>query len=185
VSTPSHDQPTRVLPATAARPAPTTDAPPPVHFWRQKVPAHIGRARTSTLVLGLLFVAFFGLYLVVRPPAVEYTTVETTSGQTVRVPVSELGPTPEPTEPEAPTSQVPETTAPEDPTSETTAPPTTAPRSSAPAEETGEEEETTAPARTTAPQTASSASPERQRVPATSEAPQETAEPETTSSPTG
>ena len=129
MSTPKHDRPTRVLRSTAQQPPPTIGAPaPPAHFWRQRVPAHIGRARTSTLVLGLLFVVFATLYVVVRPAPVEYTTVETTSGQRVRVPVTELGPTTEPPAPAPPTSEAPttppETSAPESP-EETTAPSST------------------------------------------------------------
>jgi hypothetical protein len=172
VSTPSHHEPTRVLPSTAEQPAPTTEAPAPARFWRQRVPAHLGRARTSTVVLAVLFLAFFGLYLLVRPPAVEYTTVETTSGQTVRVPVSELDPT---TEPAAPTTNAPDTGTPTGPTPPTTAPGTTPPRSTPSATST---DETTDEAPTSSRPTGTSRTPGTTRAPATSEEPGTTAEPE-------
>ncbi len=176
---PDHQR-TRELPSTAEAPAATTDVAPPVRFWRQKVPAHIGRARTSTLVLGVLFLALFGLYLGVRPPAVEYTTVETTSGQTVRVPVSELSPTPEPTEPAEPTSVVPD---PGTPTGTTAPPATTAPRSTP--SEPDEDEGTTTQAPTTTRAPATSTDPDTERSPATSAEPEGTAEEPAEPSPTG
>ncbi|MCW2698225.1 MAG: putative polymerase sigma factor [Modestobacter sp.] len=194
MSTPSNDQPTRELPAVAAppvrelpatadQPAPTTDAPPPVSFWRQKVPAHIGRARTSTIVLGVLFVALFALYLGIRPPAVQYTTVESTSGETYRVPVTARV-TPEPSETSAPTSEVPEPTAPAGTTPAPTVPPSSSPADTGSSDE-QQEPQTTAPARTSTPEPTPTGSPDTQRAPVTSEAPEQTSQPETTSSPTG
>ena len=72
-----------------------------------RIPHHLGRARTSTVVLGLLFLAIGTLYLNVRPE----TTGTTTTGNT--------GTTVEDT---TPTTTAPPTTAPES----TTAPETTA-----------------------------------------------------------
>jgi hypothetical protein len=179
---PDHQR-TRELPSTAEAPAATTDVAPPVRFWRQKVPAHIGRARISTLLLGVLFLALFALYLGVRPAAVEYTTVETTSGQTVRVPVSELSQTPEPTgptEPAAPTSEVPE---PGTPTGTTGPPATTAPRSTPSQPEEDDGTTTQAPTTTRAP--ATTTDPDTERSPATSAEPEDTAEEPAEPSPTG
>jgi hypothetical protein len=185
MSGPARHQRTRALPSTAEQPAATTEVAPPVRFWRQKVPAHIGRARTSTLVLAMLFVAFFSLYLLVRPPAVEYTTVETTSGQTVRVPVSELEapPSPEPTEPAAPTSEVTDPDTPTGTPPATTAPGTTpTPRSTSP--QRGDDGETTqrTPSSTRAP--ATTRAPDTEEAPATSAEPDAPTE-EETASPTG
>jgi hypothetical protein len=180
---PDHQR-TRELPATAEAPAATTDVAPPVRFWKQRVPSRIGRARTSTVVLGVLFLALFGLYLGVRPAAVEYTTVETTSGQTVRVPVSELSPTPEPTEPAEPTSVVPEPGTPSGTPSGTTAPPaTTAPRSTPSEPEEDEGTTTQAPTTTRAP--APTTDPGTEQSPATSAEPEDPAEEPAEPSPTG
>ena len=172
---PGRNPPTTAMPAVSAESA-TTAAPPvpaPAHFWRQKVPAHIGRARTSTLVLAALFVVFATLYLLVRP-AVEYTTVETTSGQTVRVPVSELAPT---TEPPAPA-----------PTSEPTEVPTEAPTPSPPAEEettgTDEEEPTGTDEEQPTDEATTTRPPATTEAPATTEEPAPSPEPEVTPAPT-
>ncbi len=177
--TPEHGPPTRVLRSTARQPPPPPAAPaPPAHFWRQRVPAHIGRARTSTLVLGLLFVVFAALYVLVRPAPVEYTTVETTSGQTVRVPVSELDPTTEPPSPAPPTSEAPtptETSAPESP-EETTAPTSTP---------TVTEDEETGEPTTSSRAPTTTRSTDANRAPATSQASETAPEPEETTGPTG
>jgi hypothetical protein len=188
MSTPSSDQPTQVLPSTAEQPAATTQAPAPAAFWRQRVPAHIGRARTSTVVLSVLFLAFFALYLLVRP-AVEYTTVRTESGQMVRVPVADLAPTPEPTEssePTAPTTEVPTTgtptteapatTEPDEPTPTSVPRTTTAPRST-PSSTPGQDEEGTTGEPTAGTTTT--------RAPATTEEPAAVPDPGETSAPTG
>jgi cytoskeletal protein RodZ len=93
------------------------------------IPSHLGRARTSTVVLGLLFVAIFALYLTIKPadPVTTSTTTTTETG----------------TEQPAP---APTTTAPETPAEPTTSAPgtTSAPTTSA--------EPTTAPEETTVPQ---------------------------------
>lgn len=133
------DPPTRALPATAAPeppPPPSAPAPAPASFWRQRVPARIGRARTSTVVLGVLFVVLAALYVLVRPD-VEYTTVTTDTGQTVRVPVSQLGPA---TEPAAPTTSAPEESGPSAVPTTTDPAETTTSQGTAPATTTAEEE---------------------------------------------
>ena len=178
MSTPSGDQPTRVLPSTAEQPAATTTAPSPATFWRQRVPAHLGRARTSTVVLAVLFVVFFGLYLAVRP---DYVTVTTVDGDTVRVDRSQLS-TPTtptdpalPTEPIGPTTEASGTTEPGEPT-DTTGPEATTSQQTPPTTTTPDEEESTAP--TTSPDSTT-------RAPATTRETTPPPETEGTPAPTG
>jgi hypothetical protein len=177
------DQPTTVQQQTAVQPAVT--AMPATRrsrlFPGGRLPARIGRARTSTVVLGLLFVLLFALYVAVRPDPVEYTTVTTTSGQTLRVPASDVLPPPTTPVP-APESTPAETADPAAPTSdpadttdaEPTAPTTTgrpAPTTAAPPTDDEEEPTTSAPTTSRAPATTS-------RAPSpTSDAPAETTEP--------
>ncbi|WP_448615155.1 hypothetical protein [Modestobacter sp. URMC 112] len=169
--------PTRALPAAAPPPPssePSSSAPAPASFWRQRVPARIGRARTSTVVLGVLFVVLATLYVLVRPD-VEYTTVTTETGQTVRVPVSQLGPTTEPAEPATPTTEAPVETGPSAvPTTTDPAEPTTS-RDTAPAPTTAEEE--TEPTGTTRETTS--------EAPATTEESAPDPETQETTTPTG
>jgi hypothetical protein len=181
------EHPTTVQQETAVQPAVTTlPATRRSRLWPGgRLPARIGRARTSTLVLAGLFVLLFALYFAVRPDPVEYTTVTTTSGQTLRVPASDVIPPPTTSAP-VPSSTPVESTAPATPTTDTTSPTTSAaPTSGGTA--------TTTPGRSRT--AATSASPSdgeeptsaapRSRVPApssavpsaTSEAPAETAEP--------
>jgi hypothetical protein len=178
MSSPRHHQPTRVLPSTAEQPAATTEAPPAARFWRQKLPARIGRARTSTVVLSVVFLASSALYLGVRP---DYVTVTTVDGATVRVDRSQLStPAAPPEEPPAPTPTdlpvpgVPtDTTVPGTPTEEEESTPETT-------EPTGtgqDDEETTAPAPTT------SRAPGTTRAPATTRTPSTTRFPATTQDP--
>jgi hypothetical protein len=56
--------------------------------WLAAIPRHVGRARTSTVVLSLLFLAIGALYLNVRP-----TTAETTSPAGVVVTPVPVAPT--------------------------------------------------------------------------------------------
>ena len=105
----------------------------PWHFSR--LPSHLGRARTSTLVLSVLFLAIGALYLNIRPP-------ETGAGQPAPVPTS---PTSAPETPPETTTSEPATTtsAPETPTAPTTsAEPTT---TGGPSETTAPEEPTETP----------------------------------------
>ena len=115
------DEPTRRLSVSTAPPV----AP---RRWWSAVPHHLGRARTSTVVLVLLFIGLYTLYLNVRPPDEVVGTVPDT-GSTVQTPVI---PVPvEPTETTEPTT----TTA---PTTTTPTTPTSSPTLTPPAETTGE-----------------------------------------------
>jgi hypothetical protein len=191
MSTPSRHQRTRVLPATAQQPAATTEAPPAARFWRQKLPAHIGRARTSTVVLSVLLLVCGALYLSVRP---DYVTVTTVDGATVRVDRSQLSTPPAPDEPAVPTptdvpvpglptdTTVPAPTSDVEPTPETTAPTGTGQ---------DDDEDTTAPAPTTSQAPATTRAPSSTRTssstrfPVTTQDQETDAAPEATSTPTG
>lgn len=121
MSTSSNERPTQVLPqAVAEQPsaaaAPATRRTPP---WRERVPSHIGRARFSTVVLGILFVVLFVLNLFLPSPDSDTTPVTLPNGQTVEVPNSALPSdvvtgTPTPTEPETPVPGVPTSPVPPD-----------------------------------------------------------------------
>jgi hypothetical protein len=77
-----------------------------------KLPAHVGRARTSTLILGVLFLGLGALYLNVKPPVDNPTTSRVSDQE----PAGNTGPaapttsTPPTSEAPAPTSEVPTTT---------------------------------------------------------------------------
>jgi hypothetical protein len=179
------EHPTTVQQQTAVQPAVTTlPATRRSRLWPGgRLPARIGRARTSTLVLAGLFILLFALYVAVRPDQ-EYTTVTTTTGQTLRVPASDVIPPPTTSVP-APSSTPVETTAPATPTTDTTTPTTSAAPTSG--------STTTTPGRSRTPTTAASTSGDerptsaapRSRAPAitsavpsaTSEAPAETTQP--------
>lgn len=102
---------------------PTVTTAPAGSRW-SRIPDHLGRARTSTVVLGVLFVALFTLYLYIRPDT-PGATAATTGDQT-----SVSTPAPAPETSAAPTTEEPTTsgTTPEEstPTEEptTTAAPT-------------------------------------------------------------
>src|SRR4051794_2295225 len=99
MTTPREEQPQEQAPAT-----PTVSTAPPRSRWRfGNVPQHLGPARTSTVVLGALFVAIFVLWVYVRPP-----TPTATTGSTGGVPSS----TAPANTSAAPTSGTPTTTAP-------------------------------------------------------------------------
>jgi len=58
----SDDQPTTVRQVTAEQPAVTAvPATPRTRIWQRKVPARIGRARTSTVVISCLWLLLFAL----------------------------------------------------------------------------------------------------------------------------
>jgi hypothetical protein len=141
------DEPTR---------ARSVDAAP--RRWWSSVPHHLGRARTSTLVLALLFVGLYVLWLNVRPP--DLPTAPATDGTTVQTPATTA-----PAEP--PATTVPTTTAPAPTTS-----PTPDPTSLPPAGTGGEETPSgTTPAPTPAGEEPTSAQPPTPAVPTTSAAP--------------
>ena len=182
---PSDDAPTTVLPQqTVEQPSVTTSpATRRTYTWHRRIPARIGRARTSTIVIAALFVLLGGLNLALPEEDTGTTPVTTSDGRTVLVPNSALPsearstPTPTTSAPAEPT-QAPETSA---PASTTRAPRTTA-----------DEEETTTPARSSAAEetttpTTSAAPTSSSRSTATS-APSSSAAPATptgTADPTG
>ena len=98
-------------PGDPARQVSVSTAPPPApRRWWSAVPHHLGRARTSTVVLALLFVGVYTLYLHVRPPdpavaPAQESTVQTPASSAPADPVQTAEPTPS-----APTS-APTTTA--------------------------------------------------------------------------
>jgi hypothetical protein len=104
-------------PGEPARELPVSTAPPSApRRWWSAVPHHLGRARTSTVVLALLFVGLYTLYLYVRPPdvptapATDGTTVQTPArSDTPLIPTGTAEPTTAPatTTPPSPTSAVP------------------------------------------------------------------------------
>jgi hypothetical protein len=149
VTTPPTDGP--------GEPSVSTAPPSAPRRWWSAVPHHLGRARTSTVVLALLFVGLYTLYLYVRPPDVP--TAPATDGTTVQTPAPSDTPL-------FPTGTAePTTTAPT-----TTAPPTSAvPTPSAPGEATPSAG-TTAPTPTTAGQPTTTRAP-TPAVPTTSVAP--------------
>ncbi len=110
------DEPTRQLSVSTAPPS----AP---RRWWSAVPHHLGRARTSTVVLALLFVGLYTLYLYIGPTD---QTAATTPTQESTVQ------TPAPSDP--PLLPTGTTTAP----APTTTPGTSAPTPTPPAETTGE-----------------------------------------------
>ena len=112
MTTPHEEQPQTEVAATPS----VTTAPPRARWRFATVPSRLGRARTSTVVLAVLFVAVFVLWVYVRPE-----TVATPAGTTtdVNAPVAPATTTEAPaTTTEAPTPTEPTTTAP----SETTEP---------------------------------------------------------------
>jgi hypothetical protein len=138
----------------------TAPSPSLAHRWWSAIPSHVGPARTSTVVLALLFLAIGALYLQVRPapvaPAtaggggvVQTTTpVRTTKAPTTAVPTS--------TEP-VPTTGTPTTTSEPLPTTEPTTEPTGATTEPVPepTSDSGFPTSTLAPSPETAPTTAS------------------------------
>jgi hypothetical protein len=99
-------------------------APPPSrpHRWWSSIPSHLGKARTSTVVLAALFLAIGALYLNVRPdpvqPATSGGTVQTTAPARTTAPPSTTAPettAPAPTSEEAPATTAPELTTSEPP----------------------------------------------------------------------
>ncbi|MBB3677625.1 hypothetical protein [Modestobacter versicolor] len=167
------EQPTTVIPQqTVEQPAVSTaPATRRTGIW-QHVPARIGRARTSTVVIGCLFVLLFALNAALPRDEGQTTTVTTSDGRTVEVPCSYVScdtatPTPTPT-------PTPGTTAP----TTTRAPATSAPSTTSRAPETTEEQEeqeTTTPTTTT--RAPSSSAPASSRATTTSRAPATSAEP--------
>ena len=118
-------------PDTGRPPVPEISTAPPggPRRWWSRVPHHLGRARTSTVVLVVLFVAVFTLYQYVRPegdgagivttgedtPAEQSAPAEPApSADPTAEPTETAEPTPTPTEPGGTTPAPTDTTAPED-----------------------------------------------------------------------
>ena len=171
MSSPSDDLPTTVIPQqTAEQPAVTTaPATRRSRIWPSKLPARIGRARTSTVVIGALFVLLGGLNLVLPVDEGATTTVTAPDGRQVEVPCEYVScDTTTPTTPSTPTA--PASTGPATPTSrapQTTAeddeePATTTPRSSSPSPTSTPSRTTSAPG-TTAEETTSDEGEEEQQ----------------------
>ena len=194
MSTPrGDDRPTTVLPqATSERPAVTTaPATRRARVWQRKLPARLGRARTSTVVIGCLFVLLFALNSTLPGGEGGTVPVTTSDGRTIQVPRSFVPSAPAPastpatpatteapapTTSAAPTSQAPRTTATDEDDDD---PGTTAPTT------TGDDGERTTPPSTTTRSPAT-------RTPATTTAAPESAqpaepseEPESSTTPTG
>jgi hypothetical protein len=130
--------PTREQPAVEPSVS-TAPAPGRPRGWWSAIPRHLGRARTSTVIIALLFLAIGTLYLYVKPDPVAATQTgdtgvvtepaPTTGGPTTTPPPSSTQPAPAPTTKVDPTT-VPSTTTeapPEStvPTTESVPPPTT------------------------------------------------------------
>jgi hypothetical protein len=124
---------------TAEQPvvSPSVSTDPGRGPWRlSRIPSHVGRARTSTLVLSVLFLAIGALYLQIRPEVVE-TPTPVSDTDTVQPAPTTTAPTRTPTsEPTTtasgtPTESAPTTTAEPTPTSTEESPGTTTPEETA------------------------------------------------------
>jgi hypothetical protein len=186
MSRPPDDLPTTVIPQqTVEQPAVSTaPATRRSRVWQRKLPQRIGRARTSTVIIGCLFVLLGGLNFVL--PEDPYVDVPLPDGSSVRVRSSQYTPAPAApttTTAPAPTSRVPSTT--------TSAPTSTRATTTAPEEDEEETGTTTAPAttpRSTTTPTPTSTRSTTSRAPSTTATPEETDEeqaPEETADPTG
>jgi hypothetical protein len=174
------EQPTTVLQQPTAEQPGVTAVPATrrTRIWQRKVPSRIGRARTSTVTIGCLFVLLSALNSALPQPD-NRTVPVTYNGRTIDVPVSALPSDARPTT-TAPTT-APTTTAP--PSTSTSAPTgtTSAPRTTTRAPQTTADEEpaTTAPRTTSTPRNEDqpTLAPGTSRAPATtSRAPATTAE---------
>jgi hypothetical protein len=89
---PSDEQPTTVLPQPTTEQPAVTVAPATrrARIWHRKVPARIGRARTSTVVIGCLFVLLSAVNSTLPQPDAGSTSVVLPSGRTVSVPNTAL-----------------------------------------------------------------------------------------------
>jgi hypothetical protein len=172
------EQPTTVLPQTTVEQPTVATAPATrrARVWRH-IPSRVGRARTSTLVIGCLFVLLLGLNAALPRGESGTTNVVLPSGQTVPVPNSALpsDPAPTPATTTRPSRTSGTSTAPDE-DERTTAPATTA-------DEPGEE----APRSSSTPSaesTPTSRAPSSSRASASTRAPATTAAP-TSAEPTG
>ena len=177
MSTASPDrQPTRELPQQTSDQPVVTTAPATrrARLWAH-VPAHVGRARTSTVVIGCLFVVLLALNAALPRDEGGTTTVTTSDGRVLEIPSSYV--------PSAPTTPAPATTAPDSTRAPSTSAPagtSGAPETTADAPDSTTSETTRAPARSSSAASSSSG-----RSSATSRAPSTTAEPTGTAAPSG
>ena len=121
MSTPTNEPPAEQVATPTVSTAPTsgTAEPPHTSWWHWKrLPHHLGRARTSTVILSVLFLAIFTLYLNVRPDDPARTSPAGGDSE-VDAPLTPILPTeptetPEPTEEPAPTTDPEETETPDE-----------------------------------------------------------------------
>ena len=109
---------------TEERPAvtPEVTTAPAGSAW-SRIPDHLGRARTSTVILSVLFLAIGTLYLNIRPD----TTGAATTGTSNEAPVQTTTPLPTTTTTTTPEPTVEEPTPTEEPTTTSAPTATTAP----------------------------------------------------------
>ena len=157
MTTPATNGPAEPTRRLAAQPSVSTAPASAPRRWWSAVPHHLGRARTSTVVLALLFVGLYTLYLHVRPP--DTATVVPATGTTVETPAPSDVPL-VPTETPEPTTDAPATP------DEESAAPTTAPGDEPVEEAPAETAEPTVPAEET-PTPESSAAPTTTGAPGT------------------
>jgi uncharacterized membrane protein YgcG len=68
-------------PPAPATTGPTVSTAPPRSRWGwSRVPAHVGPARTSTVIIAVLFAGVFALWLVVRPETATVASSGSTGG---------------------------------------------------------------------------------------------------------
>jgi hypothetical protein len=142
VTTPQEQQPAQPAPA------PTVSTVPPAS--RRRIPAHLGPARTSTVILAVLWLALGALYLNVRPESPETasrsSTVQTTDP--ARTATAPPAPTTAPATTTTATTTGTATTTAETTTAETT---TSTPAITGTSEPTASEPTTTPPPTTAVP----------------------------------
>jgi hypothetical protein len=112
-------EPTREQPAVT----PTASPEPGGFRWQMsRIPAHLGRARTSTVVLTVLFLAIGTLYLFIRPASPGTTTTGNTGVEAPAAPRTAVSPTTPETTTAVPTTsaEVPTTTQAPTPTASST-----------------------------------------------------------------
>lgn len=168
----SHENPTPeqvATPTISTAPSGGTAEARHTSWWHwDALPHHLGRARTSTVILSLLFLAIFTLYLNVRPDAPDDPRRPSPAGggSGVDAPLNPVLPTeptttPEPTEEPSPTTEPEETETPSEDTGTPTTGSTTSspdPGTTDPTTEPSDPTETSEPSETTSPTTEPSTS---------------------------
>ena len=126
---------------------PSVSTAPARDGWRSRIPAHLGRARTSTVVLSVLFLAIFALYLNIRPETPGTVATTTSDTGTVQPVPTTTAPAPETTAEPTPTTTSTSTRTTSEPT--TSAEPTA---TEGPTETTERTTESSVPATTSVPE---------------------------------